>query len=207
MRLRVHRAPFSTNVERIALAAAYKGVGVEWIDHDPADRSTLIAISGQQLVPVAEFPDGEIISDSPVILARLDELVPFPRLWPSDAARRVEVDVFVQWFNRVWKVPPNAIDASRQSGSPDEAAIAGWRSEIHGWLPWFEALLTDREHLMSDEFGIADVVAFPFLKFASGAHEDDDDLFHGILTTELALGSGHPRLKDWIARVDAMPQA
>ena len=37
--IRVHRIAFSTNVERVALAAAHKGVSVEWVDVDPADRS------------------------------------------------------------------------------------------------------------------------------------------------------------------------
>ena len=205
--LRVHRIPFSTNVERVALAAAHKGLSVEWVDHDAADRSAIRALSGQDLVPVAELPGGEVLTDSPRILARLDELVPFPPLWPRDAARRAEADIFVEWFNRVWKVPPNAIDAERASGSPDDDAIAAHRVQMHGWLPLFEALLRDRDHLLSDEFGIADVIAFPFLKFGAGGYEDDDDLFHGILKEELALGDGFPRMAAWIARVEAMPRA
>ena len=36
--MRVHRIPFSTNVERVALAAAHKGLAIEWVDHDPGDR-------------------------------------------------------------------------------------------------------------------------------------------------------------------------
>lgn len=205
--VRVHRIPFSTNVERVAMAAAHKGIEVEWVDHDPADRSAIRAISGQDFVPVAEFAGGDVVADSPVIIARLEELVPFPRLWPSEPARRAEADVFVQWFNRVWKVPPNAIDAHRQSGRPDDGAVAAWQAEIHGWLEWFEALLTGREHLLSQEFGIADVIAFPFLKFAVMSDSGDPDLFHGVLKDELSLGDGYPRLKDWIARVDQRPRA
>ena len=34
----VHRIPFSTNVERVALAAGHKGVELEWVDHDDDDR-------------------------------------------------------------------------------------------------------------------------------------------------------------------------
>jgi len=30
--LRVYRIPFSTNVERVALAAGHKGVELEWVD-------------------------------------------------------------------------------------------------------------------------------------------------------------------------------
>ena len=62
--IRVHRIPFSTNVERVALACGLKGIEVEWVDHDPADRRPLIALSGQPLTPVAEL-GGEVVSDSP----------------------------------------------------------------------------------------------------------------------------------------------
>jgi glutathione S-transferase len=85
--LRVHRIPFSTNVERIALATAHKGIAVEWVDHDAADRSAIRALSGQDFVPVAEI-DGRVLSDSPVILRELERLVPEPPLWPQAPARR-----------------------------------------------------------------------------------------------------------------------
>ena len=49
----VYRIPFSTNVERVALAAGHKGVEIEWIDVDAADRSPVEAVSGQPLVPGA----------------------------------------------------------------------------------------------------------------------------------------------------------
>jgi glutathione S-transferase len=32
--LRCYRIPFSTNVERVALAAGHKGVPIDWIDVD-----------------------------------------------------------------------------------------------------------------------------------------------------------------------------
>ena len=39
---RVHRIPFSTNVERVALAAGHKGIELEWVDHRPDDRTAVI---------------------------------------------------------------------------------------------------------------------------------------------------------------------
>ena len=52
MGLTVYRIPFSTNVERVALALAHKGVDVDWVDVDPNDRGPVVAITGQELVPV-----------------------------------------------------------------------------------------------------------------------------------------------------------
>ena len=74
---RVYRIPFSTNVERVALAAGHKGVAVDWIDVDPDDRSPVVAASGQELVPVLVHGD-EVVADSPKILDWLEARVPEP---------------------------------------------------------------------------------------------------------------------------------
>lgn len=207
MELRIHRIPWSTNVERIALAAAHKGVPVTYVDHDPADRSSLRALSGQDLVPVAEFPGGEVLADSPQILRRLEEMVPEPPLWPHDPARRVEAEVFVEWFNRVWKVPPNAIEAELRKDAPDRDAIGAWAQELRGWLPWFEGLLTGRTHLLGDALSIADVIAFPFLRYGLLHDPQDDEPFHRVLIEEMPIGDEHPLLAEWIRRLDELPRA
>jgi len=204
--LRVHRIPFSTNVERVALAAAHKGLEIEWVDHDPADRSALRALSGQDLVPVLEH-DGRVIVDSTVILAHFEANWPEPALYPQDPARRAEVEVFVDWFNRVWKAPPNAIEAELGKPEPDLDRIVAWAAELRGSLALFEALLDGREYLMGDVLTAADVAAFPFVKYGVICDPDDDELFHQILIEHLALGDDHPRVAAWIRRMDALPRA
>ena len=108
--IRLYRAPWSTNVERVTLALAHKGLEAEsvWIDY--SDRSEVERVSGQRLVPVIE-DDGTVVSDSLAILRHLEERCPEPPLFPADRARRAELDVFLDWFDRVWKVAPNAIEA------------------------------------------------------------------------------------------------
>ena len=208
----VHRVPWSTNVERIALAAAHKGIPVRWVDHDPADRSELRRRTGQELVPVLEEPDGRFVVDSPVILAHLEARVPDPPLWPADPAERAVCDVFVDWFNRVWKVAPNALAAAGAAEvagrAREDAASAALAAELRGSRDRFEALLTAHDHLLSPGFGIADVVAFPFLRYGAGIDPADPDPFHHVLHRELDLSGGtYPRLAAWIARVDARPRA
>jgi glutathione S-transferase len=139
--LRVYRIPFSTNVERVALALAHKGLAVEWIDVDPRDREPVRAVSGQGLVPVL-VDDGLVVLDSPAILRHLEERQPEPGLYPPDPARRAEVEVFVDWFDRVWKVAPNALE----SGGPDEELSR----ELRGSRDVFEALLDGRDYLFGD---------------------------------------------------------
>jgi glutathione S-transferase len=199
--MRVYRIPFSTNVDRVALALGHKGLAVEWIDVDRADRSPVREVSGQELVPVLVEADGAVTVDSTAILRRLEQLHPDPPLWPRGEAARAEIDVFLDWFNRVWKRPPNLL--ADEPGRPDEAALAG---ELRGSLDRFEALLAGREHLFGD-FSAADCAAFPFLRYALLYDPADEDPFHHVLIEQFALAGSHPRLEDWIRRVDARPRA
>ena len=148
----------------------------------------------------------EVISDSPVILEWLEERFPDPSLYPADPARRAEVVVFVEWFNRVWKRPPNLLVAEEQNPEPDGRRIAVLRMRMEKGVTIFENLLHGRDYLFG-EFGLADVVAFPFLKYAVfGLPEGDDERFHEILVEYQPLGAGSP-LRGWAERVDARPRS
>src|SRR4051794_12137528 len=118
--MRLYEIPFSTNVERVTLALAFKGLRVEHVAVDPSDRSAVVEVSGQELVPVLVLDDDEVIADSTAILRRLDDAYPHHPLWPDDASRAAELDVFADWFNRVWKVAPNAI--ADGGGTPAQCA-------------------------------------------------------------------------------------
>jgi len=205
--MRVLRIPFSTNVERVALALGHKGLGAEWVDVDPSDRSPVRELSGQDLVPVLQTDHGEVLVDSMRIVSWLEHRRPTPPLWPAHLARRAEVDVFVEWFNRVWKRPPNAIEAELGSATPDGARIDALADELRGWLHWFEALLDGRRYLMGDSFGAADVCAFPFLKYGVMHDPDDDEPFHRVLVEHLPIRGAFPGIEAWVHRVDEHPRA
>jgi glutathione S-transferase len=195
--IRVYRIPFSTNVERVALAAGHKGVPIEWVDVDADDRSPVEAVSGQRLVPILVTGD-EVVADSPAILEWLEARFPDPPLLPRDPARRAEVRVFADWFNRVWKRAPNEI--------ADHGATDSLSAEMRAHVEIFEALLQDRDYLFGD-FGLADVTAFPFLKYAVlGLPPDDDELFHRVLVEYQPLRGDSP-LHAWVLRVDAHPRS
>lgn len=196
--IRVWLIPFSTNVERVSLALAHKGVDAEPVLVDPEDRSEVVRVSGQDLVPVADL-DGEIVADSPAILRRIEELHPDPPLWPAAPARRAEVDVFIDWFNRVWKIAPNAIAAGDD--------IDSHTAEMSRALDLFEALLDGRPYLFGDELSAADCIAFPFLRYATMRDPADDELFHRVLEDYQPLDGAHPNLAAWIERVNGHPRA
>jgi glutathione S-transferase len=203
--VRIWRIPFSTNVERVALALGHKGLTAEWIDIDPGDRSEVERVSGQALVPVLEL-DGRVIADSTAIIDELERLQPHPPLYPADPARRAEVEIFVDWFNRVWKRPPNELEAELTKPHPDRETAERLGAEIAGALDRFESLLDGRDYLFGD-FGAADCIAFPFLKYAVLYDPEDDELFHRILVEHQRLDGRYPRLEAWIHRVNERPRA
>jgi glutathione S-transferase len=202
--IRLYRAPFSTNVERVALALAHKGLEVESFVIDYSDRSVVEAVSGQGLVPVMD-DGGTIVVDSMEIIGYLDERYPQRPLYPADPARRAEMLVFVDWFNRVWKVAPNAIEAELENAEPDAEGLDALGREMDRALDVFESMLAGRDHLMGD-FSAADCAAFPFLKYALGRDPEDDELFHRILDERQSV-EGRPRLESWIRSMDERPRA
>jgi maleylpyruvate isomerase len=196
--MKLHEIPYSTNVERVQLAIAHKGLEAEHVLHDPADRSAIEALSGQTLVPVLELDDGEVVVDSTAIIRRLEADHPEAPLWPRDPARAAEADVFAEWFNRVWKVPPNAI-ADGHGTDADHA-------ELRDGVALFERLLRGRDFLLGDELTVADILAFPFLKYAGRLDPPDTDPFHRVLNDGMSLAAA-PRVEGWLDRVEALPRA
>jgi glutathione S-transferase len=204
--MRLWRAPFSTNVERVALALAHKGLEVEsvWISY--ADRSPVERVSGQSLVPVLELDDGSVVCDSMQIVKVLEERFPAAPLYPADFAGRAATMRFVDWFDGVWKVAPNALEAEIAGPAPDVERVGVLADAMAGALDVLERMLGGHPYLLGDEFSAADCAAYPFLKYALWRDPADDELFHRVLDSYQQLGDDHPRLTAWIERIDERPR-
>lgn len=204
--LRVHSIPYSANVDRVALAAGLKGLEIEWIEHPYEERSAVRAVSGQDLVPVLEHGDAVIV-DSPQILRHLDAIAPEPPLWPTDdPALRARVDVLVEWFNGVWKGPPNALEALWQRGRKDSDEAQVLTARLAAWTPWFDDLLADGPYLLGARLTAADVVIYPFLRYAAEPPGTLPYVFEHVLQ-EIVDVSAVPRLRAWLDRMDELPRA
>ena len=193
------RFRYSTNVDRVVLALAHKGIEAESVWIDPADRSQVERVSGQPLVPV--LVDGDAaISDSTAIIEHLERERPEPPLFPADPARAAGTRVFIDWFNRVWKREPNlladALDAGR---SPNEPELAGWAAAVRERLDLLDQMLTGRDHLFF-EFGAADCVAWPFLRYGLWIDDDDTETFHRVIH-EHQRSDAHPNLRAYLERI------
>lgn len=203
--IRLYRAHWSTNCERVALALAHKELDVESVIIDYSDRSAVERVSGQPLVPVI-VEEGEVVSDSRAILRHLDHRFPKRSLFPESDPERAQFDLFMEWFDEVWKRASNTIEDELERGSPDAALIERCGVQMQAWLDLFEGLLAGRTFMLGDRFSAADCIAFPFLKYARGRDAEDDELYHRIVDEHQSL-DGRPRLAAWIDRVDALPRA
>ena len=211
--IKLYGFAFSTNVERAQLALAHKGLKVEFISIDPRDRAEIRRVSGQDLVPVIvdkgddRGDGGKVVFDSMEIVRYLEDRYPSNPLYPSDAARYSEMLIFIDWFNRVWKRPPNDMEAelSKPEGQRDMRRVERLGRAMQGYLDLFEQMLTGRDYLLGD-FSAADIAAFPFLKYATLHDPGDPHLFHKILVDYQKPGNSHPNVASWIARVDKRPR-
>lgn len=203
--IRLFRAPWSTNCERVGLALAHKGLAAESVLIDYSDRSPVEAVSGQGLVPVIE-DEGTVVADSRRILAHLDERHPERPLLPAGAQAAARAELFCEWFDEVWKRAPNAIESELERADPDHELIERCGETMDRHLNLFEGLLAEEPFLSGPRVGAPDFVAFPFLKYARGRNPADDEPFHRVLD-ERQTTAGRPRLAAWVERVDALPRA
>jgi glutathione S-transferase len=198
--LELYRFRYSTNVDRVALALAHKGLTVQSTWVDPADRSLVEKVSGQPLVPVL-VDDGRVIPDSTAIVEHLERTHPDPPLFPADPAQAAGVRIFVDWFNRVWKREPNLLaDALDEGRSSDEPELREWVEAMHARQPWLDGILTGNDYLFGSEFTAADVAAWPFLRYALGRDDDDTETFHQVIVEHQPI-DGCPNLRRYLERV------
>lgn len=202
----LYRAPFSTNVERVALALAHKALQVEsvWIEY--TDRSPVERVSGQSLVPVLELDDGAVVCGSMQIVRVLEERFPSPPLYPADAVGRAQMTSFVNWFDDRWKLAANDIEAEIAREQPNLKRIDALAAQMAAALVRFERMLRGRTYLMGDELSAADCAAYPFLKYALWRDPADDELFHRVLDGYQKLDERHAGLAAWIERMDQHPR-
>jgi maleylpyruvate isomerase len=203
--VRLYRAEWSTNCERVGLALAYKDIEAQSVLIEYSNRAPVEAISGQGLVPVIEDA-GEVIHDSVAIMRHLDRRTPEPPLFPADPTCRAGVEVFIGWFEHVYKAPPNAIEAELEKDRPDLALVGRLGAEMETRLDVFEGLLDAGDYLVAGQLTAADFVAYPFLKYTVGRDPADSERFHEILERYQPLGD-RPRLGAWIERIEALPRA
>jgi len=110
--------PFSHNCIKVRVALAIKNLPYEIENIKPMDRSGVIRLTGQGLVPV--LVDGEkAVADSTAILLYLDERYTEPPLVPRDREARNLCLVLEDWADRAF------MEASRRIAYHNITSVPG----------------------------------------------------------------------------------
>ena len=109
------------------------------------------------------------------------------------------METFLEWFDRIWLHPLGVLWRDT-----DEERKARAAQRLDRSLDRFEALL-EGDYLFG-ELSVADVAAYPFIKYATDANPDDDYDIHEIMRRALSVAE-RPRLAAWLDRIAALPTA
>jgi len=93
--------PFSHNCVKVRVALGLKGLAYRTKDIPPMDRASVVAASGQGLVPVL-VDDGRAIADSTAILLHLETSYPDTPLVPKDPALRADCLILEDWADHAF---------------------------------------------------------------------------------------------------------
>jgi glutathione S-transferase len=127
-----HSSPFCAKVRKIL---DYKGFEYEVVEVDYLDRRALVEASGQIMVPALQFDD-ETVVDSNTIANRLEQLRPFPTIFPP-ASRGLHLSL-TRYFEEqledvIFRVAlPDEIEHFRRQGRDREAFFRFIRERKYG---------------------------------------------------------------------------
>lgn len=99
--MKLIQIPFSHNCVKVRVALSFKGVKYETQNIAPMDRASVVAASGQGLVPVI-VDGGRTIVESTEILLYLEERHPRPPLLPSQPDARAECLILEDWADQAF---------------------------------------------------------------------------------------------------------
>ena len=165
--LRLISATPSPYARKVRIALAEKGIPFELVTEVPWDSTTATPqYNPLEKLPVLLLPDGGSVYESHFILEWLEAYYPTPPLLPQDiagrlAARQVEVladgvcDAFVLLF----------FERHRAADQQSEAWIARQRRKIDGGLRALARVAGDRQWLVGDCFGLADIACGTLVRY------------------------------------------
>ena len=164
--MKLYVAP-GPNSYRVRIFMAEKGIELPLVELDYAKREhkapEFLKLNSLGQVPVLEFDDGTVITESVAICRYLESLHPTPALFGSDAVnkgkiemwnRRMEQEVFATIGNVVLHSDEFFKDRHVQIPAFAEAQ----RKAIPQKWAWLDREMSDgRAYLAGDEFSMADI--------------------------------------------------
>lgn len=190
----VHGFSPSGNCHKVRLLLEQLGRQYRWIEVDSTAGATrsadFLAMNPNGKVPVIQFEDGRVLTESNAILCYLAEGSPF---WPDDAwqrARALSWMFFEQYSHEPYIAVARFICGWTPLESPRRADLPRLRECGHQALAVMDRHLQAQAWFNGDAYGIADIALFAYTDVAA----------HGGI--EL---TPYPAIRDWLARVHVTP--
>jgi len=144
---------------RVRIVLAEKGVAVDVLDVDPAEKPEDLAT----LNPYNELPtlvDRELTLYEPnIMMEYLDERFPHPPLLPVYPVERARSRLLMHRIHRDWC---EAVDAL-MNGTDKEAVLTKYRKDLGENLVAIDGIFSEKPFFMSDDFTLVDCVVAPIL--------------------------------------------
>ena len=144
---------------RVRIVLAEKGVAVDVLDVDPAEKPEDLAT----LNPYNELPtlvDRELTLYEPnIMMEYLDERFPHPPLLPVYPGERARSRLLMHRIHRDWC---DAVDAL-MAGTEKDAVLNKHRKDFTENLVAIDPIFSEKPFFMSDDFTLVDCVVAPIL--------------------------------------------
>ncbi|HCB39689.1 MAG: stringent starvation protein A [Pseudomonadales bacterium] len=144
---------------RVRIVLAEKGVAVDVLDVDPAEKPEDLAT----LNPYNELPtlvDRELTLYEPnIMMEYLDERFPHPPLLPVYPVERARSRLLMHRIHRDWC---DAVDAL-MAGTEKDAVLNKHRKDFTENLVAIDPIFSEKPFFMSDDFTLVDCVVAPIL--------------------------------------------
>ena len=204
MSLTVYQLAPSPNSIKIRLALSFKKIPHEMVNIDPADRSKVIELSGQELTPVL-VDDGKVVYDSYGIMRYLDANFDGPKLYDTVRERQQEIERW-ELFTRS-EIGPCVGMIFGQFFSPEKSAeqITQANQMLKERTARIEEALESSDYLMGDAPNAADLCAAPFvgLSCLNAANFEQGSIQH-FFAEHLRLADDRSRTAAWVERVRSL---
>lgn len=163
---------------------------LEWVDVRAKrlrDGADYFAVNPKGQVPVLELPDGQRLTEGPVIVQYLADLRPGSGLLA--AATSMERYRVLEWLNFIGsKLHKSFTPLFRPTTPAEYRSIA--RQTLEGRLRWLNEQLSDRQFLTGPTFTVADAYCYTIVMWT---RPHDIDL------------APWPHLKAYVVRIAARP--
>lgn len=183
--MKLYDAKRAPNPRRVKIFLKEKGLEIETVSIDMgamAHRSPEVtAMNPLQQLPILEFEDGSVLTESVAICRYFEELHPDPPLFGRDARERAFVEM---WNRRVELNLMVAVAAAFRHLHPamsvsEVPQVAEWgeanKPKALAFLALLDRELEGRPFIAGEHYSIADItamVAFDFMKLARIACPD-----------------------------------